>query len=214
MNKLLISSLALTMGAGSALALSLGSFNFNAGQMGDYLIESDGGAFRMSNWLNLANADPGNPAALTGANFDTGVANIGFGPTYTIGYNSPILDLAGDDVGIVVARFSEDDVQMELFDGSTWSSAYVLPFGSGVATGEHRNYFYAGGGPYDSELFVHALDLNAYGITQLKEIRLTVGPNSGQLDLIRAGGLNPVPEPASMAVLAFGAAALARRRRR
>ncbi len=215
MKKLLLASFAMVVGGGSSFALTLGSFDFNPYQMGDSLIESDGGTFRAVNYLNMVPGDPGNPGALTGANFDTGIANIGYGstPIYTIGYNNPILDLAGDDFGIVVARYSEDDVQVELYDGSAWTQAYILPFQSAYATGEHRNYYYNGYGQTDSELFVHALNLSDLGISQVQAARITVGPNSGQLDLVRAGGLNPVPEPATMLVVGLGLAALARRRR-
>lgn len=80
----------------SASTITLGSFNFNSNQFGNTLTESDGGTYRMSNWLNIVNADPGNPGALTGPNFNTGIANIGdFGTVpidYTIGYNTPIVN--------------------------------------------------------------------------------------------------------------------------
>ena len=55
--------------------------------VGDTLVESDvssSSTFRARNWLNVVNSDPGNPGALTGGNFDTGIANIGLfqgGPT-------------------------------------------------------------------------------------------------------------------------------------
>ncbi len=51
---------------------SLGPFNFDSALFGNTLVESDGGTFSSQNWLNVTNADPGNPAYLTGANFDTG----------------------------------------------------------------------------------------------------------------------------------------------
>ena len=73
-------------------ALTLGTFQFNDSQFGDALLESDGGTYRSSNWLNIVPGDPGNPAALTGPNVDTGIANIGLfeSPLYTIFYDTPI----------------------------------------------------------------------------------------------------------------------------
>src|SRR5262245_52938303 len=101
----------LLLGAESALPISLGPFTFNDLQFGDTLAESDGGTFRNANWLNIVPGNPGNPGALTGANFDTGIANIGLNgaPTYTIGYNTVIANNTGPDLGIVSARFSSQD---------------------------------------------------------------------------------------------------------
>src|SRR5437762_12882610 len=80
---------------------TLGSFTFNDAQFGKTLIEGDGGAHSATNWLNTTNADPGNPAYLTGANFETGIANIGLNGrelSYTIGYNTPIVNGTGTDM--------------------------------------------------------------------------------------------------------------------
>jgi hypothetical protein len=85
--------------------VTLGTFTFNDQQFGDTLTQSDGGTFLASNWLNIVNANPGSPGALTGANFNTGIANIGnTGGTvdYAIGYNTPIVNGAGNDFGLVV----------------------------------------------------------------------------------------------------------------
>src|SRR4029077_5715233 len=106
----------LLLGAESALPISLGPFTFNDLQFGDTLAESDGGTFRNLNWLNIVNENPGNPGALTGANFDTGIANIGLNgaPVYTIGYNTVIANNPGADLGIVSARFSSDTFRLEV----------------------------------------------------------------------------------------------------
>jgi hypothetical protein len=95
----------------------LGPFNFNAAQFGNSLWEQDGGAHSASNWLNTVNADPGNPGYLTGANFETGIANIGLfgGPrSYNIGYDNPLVNVAGPDFGVVVARFSTNNFLLAL----------------------------------------------------------------------------------------------------
>ena len=66
------------------------------------MLESDGGAWRQSNWLNVTKGDPGNPGALAGANVDTGIANIAAGmPIYTIGYDTAIANGTSFDLGII-----------------------------------------------------------------------------------------------------------------
>jgi hypothetical protein len=88
-----------------ASTIMLGTFSFNSRQFGNTLTQSDGGTFLNNNWLNVVDSNPGSPGALTGPNFDTGIANIGIDGTtidYTIGYNTPIVNGAGADFGLVV----------------------------------------------------------------------------------------------------------------
>jgi hypothetical protein len=149
--------------------VTLGAFTFNNSQFGNILTESDGGVFSASNWLNLVNADPGNPAYLTGTNFDTGIANIPGSVTYTIGYTTPIVNGAGNDFAIIAgydtfADASGSTVTLSVStDGIGFSPAQTLTTGS-IATGEFRNYLYAGTGPFPTELFVLPLDLSSFGI--------------------------------------------------
>src|SRR5439155_9016353 len=130
----------------------LGAFDFNSALFGNTLLESDGGTHSSTNWLNTVNANPGNPAYLTGPNFETGIANIGFlGPVaYTIGYNTPIVNNAGNDLGVVVARYSSDPFNIEFSSdgGATFSPVFLIPDVTAVATGVGKDYFYGGGGPY------------------------------------------------------------------
>jgi hypothetical protein len=97
----------LILSAAKTPGATLGTFTFNDAQFGDALNESDGGLQRAAKWLNVVDVDPGNPGALTGPNFNSGIANIGFVrlPVYTIGYNTPIVNGPGADFGIVSARF-------------------------------------------------------------------------------------------------------------
>jgi hypothetical protein len=186
---------ALLLSAHNGLPTTLGGFTFNDLQFGNSLGESDGGAYRNLNWLNIVNANPGNPGALTGANFDTGIANIGQtepAPDYTITYGTPIANATGVDLGIVTARFSKNDT----FDlaVSTDGVNFTAPIGFGpalaVATGVGRTYFYGGGGPFDAELFVTPVDLDAFGLgsgATILAVQVTSFPEG---DLIRIAGMN------------------------
>lgn len=204
-------------------AATLGSFTFDPSQFGDTLIESDGGVFSANNWLNVVNADPGNPGYLTGANFDTGIANIGFMspvPFYTIGYSIPIVNRPGADVGLVSARYSESDTfQLEVStDGATFSSPIAFGPGAATATGVIKSYFYGGGGPFRAELFVTPIDFSAFGLAigeSVYAIRVTSSPEG---DLIRIAGFArggpEVPEPGTWMLIAAGVGALALFRRK
>jgi VPDSG-CTERM motif len=208
----------LLLGAESAFPITLGGFTFNDLQFGNTLAESDGGTFRNANFLNIVNANPGNPGALTGANFDTGIANIGFGgtPVYTIGYNTVIANNPGADLGIVSARFSSNDTfRLEVSpDGVNFTGA--LDFGPALAvdTGVGKTYFYQGL-QFGAELFVTPVDLSAFiapGAT-IAAVRVTSFPEG---DLIRIAGLTTsVPDAGStLTLLGSGLALLAGLRRR
>ncbi|MCU1276149.1 MAG: hypothetical protein JWO48_3580 [Bryobacterales bacterium] len=189
----------------------LGSFSLNDSQFGDTLLESDGGVFRSSNWLNTINLNPGNPGALTGANFNTGIANIPSAISYTIGYGTPILNLPGPDFAIVAARFSADDFILAVStDGSQFTANQTISAAAAVDTGVTGTYYYAGGGPFVASLFLYAVDLTSFGIApngSVVAIRVS-SPAGG--DLIRVVGLGntpapaTVPEPSSFLLLASG----------
>jgi len=179
--------------ASQAGTLTLGVFKFDSQLFGDTLGESDGGAFRNSNWLNVTNSNPGTPGALTGPTFDTGIANIGFdGPpaVYTIGYNTPIVNGSGDDLGILTARFSTNDTfQLAVStDGTTFTPFVSFGPGLAVSTGVEKSYFYAGGGPFSAVLFVTPVDLSAFGVASGATIRAVKITSSPEGDLIRVAG--------------------------
>ena len=198
--------------------LTLDTFVFDNNLFGDTLIESDGGTFSFSNWLNVSNVSPGNPGFLTGASFDTGIANIGMSGNavvYTIGYNTPIVNNVGADLGIVVARYTEDDITFAVSeDGSSFTNNHMFTAQEAIDTGVHYQYFYGGGGPFDAELFVQPVDLSDFGVALGGSILATRVTGSPQLDLIRVAGFAAVPEPATIWVANAGVLALLRRRRR
>jgi hypothetical protein len=214
--------LALAIFPAHAAVISLGAYNFDSNLFGNTLIESDGGTFRSSNWLNVVNADPGNPAALTGANFDTGIANIGLSstPQYTIGYSTAIVNGAGDDLGIVSARYSVNDTFRVAVstDGVTFSGFQSFGPGLALATGVNTNYYYVGNAAFGSELFVTPMDLSVFGIAANASIVAVQISGAPEADLIRVAGFGgtEVPEPSTYLLFAGGLTALfgARRFRR
>lgn len=212
--KLFISILALGAAASLRAQVTLGDFEFDQHLFGDTLSESDGGSFSSSNWLNVVSQNPGNPGFLTGANFNTGIANIGMttSPIYTIGYNSPIVNRPGNDLGIVVARYTEDNIRFSVSeDGSSFSPTLTYGPEAAADTGVHFDYFYGGGGPFNAELFVQSVDLSDFGIaigSGITAVRVTGDP---QLDLVRVAGF--VPEPGTYLVFSSGAILILRRRR-
>lgn len=221
MNRKLVlcASLVAMLGSGTAAAasLSLGAFAFDTALFGNTLVESDGGTFRNLNYLNTVNANPGNPGALTGANFDTGIANIGLGgnPLYTIGYLPGITNGAGADFGVVTARYSLNDTITLTVGGQTRSYGPAL----GVATGELRSYFYGNGGPFGAQLFVTPVDLSDFGVAAGAGVLSISVTSNSELDLIRIAGFDTqtsvVPVPGAMLLMMsglFGLAGLARRK--
>ncbi len=218
---LVLAMLALA-GRAQASTITLGTFNFDSNLFGNTLTESDGGTFRNQNWLNVVNANPGNPGALTGANFDTGIANIGSGgsPIYTIGYNTPILNGAGNDLAIVEDTFSADTYRVAVStDGTNFSGFLSFADSLGTNTGVGRSYFYSGGGPFSTTLNVIPMDLSAFGIASGQGIVAVRITGASEADLNRVAGFAttnaPVPEPATMTLVGTGVlAGLSRLRRR
>ena len=184
--------------------VSLGSFTFNADQFGDTLSQSDGGTFAAANWVNIVFSDPGSPAYLTGANFDTGIANIGLqGPvSYTIGYNTPITNNSGADIGVVTARFSFGDAVTLTINGIT--KTYGPDPDPAISTGVNIPYYY-GNGPIiqgapllqPADLWVTLIDLNDFSVAGGASINSLVVTGSPELDLIRVAGLIPASSPPS-----------------
>lgn len=182
----------------------LGPFRFDSTLFGNTLTESDGGILSSSGWLNTVNVNPGNPRYLTGADFETGIANIGPGRAFTIGYNSPILNGAGADLGIVVARFSSDDLSFAVSTdgGMTFTSDQLIRGSTAQDSGATRGYFYGNySGVFTAQLFVHPIDLESFGLAigaGVDAVRIT---SPMELDLIRVAGFKRVPEPSTLSLV-------------
>ncbi len=211
-------------GAPAVAQTTLGAYTFNNSLFGNTLTASDGFIQTNSNWLNTVNANPGSPGFLTGANFNTGIANIGIsGSTvYTIGYNTAIVNGAGADLGVVMARYSSDPFNIAFStDGITFSAGVNYAAATAVSTGVTRNYFYGGSGPFEATLFVQSVDLSDFGFAAGANIVAARITSNKELDLIRVAGfgngVTVTPEPSSYAMMVGGLLALgvaARRRKR
>jgi MYXO-CTERM domain-containing protein len=216
----------LTAMTAQAGTITLGTFTFNDQEFGNTLSQSDGGTFLSNNWLNVVDSDPGSPGALTGANFNTGIANIGIdGATveYTIGYDTPIVNGPGADFGLVVGYSWQTDVYHVAVsaNGTTFTPFQNFSGGSlGVDTGVNMSYWYAGEGQYATDLIVVPIDLSQFGIASGASVDAIEieGLAGEQPDYFRIAGFGTgttvSPEPVSMLLAGAGLAGLAFWRRR
>jgi hypothetical protein len=209
-----------------AASVTLGSFTFNSSEFGNTVTASDGGTFETTNWLNVVDSDPGLTGALTGANFNTGVANIGFsGSTivFTIDYSTPIVNGPGADLAIVTGySWMGDTYNIAVStNGVTFTPYQSFPGATdGIDTGVNQSYYYGGDGPFATDLVVVPIDLSLFGIPNGGSVSAIEfeGLADTQPDLFRIAGLAAsaatVPEPLPVGLTGLGFAALIALRRR
>jgi hypothetical protein len=213
------------LSSGASADVMLGTYNFNSSTFGNTLTESDGGLWSGNHWINTSNVNPGNPGYLTGANFNTGISNIGLvgsPPVYGIGYGTPIVNGAGADLGIVTLHGSlTDTIRMDVSEDGGSTYAGFLSFAPALAnsTGVTYAIIFTGGiqNPSEVELFVTEVDLSDYGIALGGSINFVRVSGSPELDLLRVAGFgdpNVVSEPGSLALAGLGGLVFAALRRR
>ncbi len=106
-------------------------------------------------------------------------------------------------------------------NGTTFTPFQNFPGGTlGVDTGVNMSYWYAGGGPYATDLVVVPIDLSLFGIplgASVDAIEIQ-GDAGEQPDLFRIAGFATgtlgTPEPVSLLLVGAGLAGLASWRRR
>ena len=193
--RLVAAATLLCIGAGTADGqTTLGTFTFNNGLFGNSLVQGDGGAWANNNYLSVAPGNPGSPGYLTGVGFNTGIGNIN-NIAYTIGYDTPIFNNGGNDVGVVMARFSANPFSIAFSaDGVSFGAAQTFGTTTAVNSGESRTYRYAGWGSFTANLFVQSIDLSAFGIGAGESVRAVRIIGQQEFDLVRVAGFNSAVE--------------------
>jgi len=189
-------------------------FTFNDAQLGNTLLESDGGTFRNSNWLNIVNANPGNPGALTGANFDT-ASPIS---VWAVRLSTLSVTIQPLRTGLVrtlesfSARFSVSDT----FNLAVSTDGIKLYSVHGFRARARRDHRWSRGitfmpamahSPLLSSL--HRWTSTYFGLAAgatISAVRISALPEG---DLIRVAGINAIPEPSSILLISSGMISLA-----
>lgn len=205
--KTVLAIAALTLAAGAASAETIGGYTIVDTPVRARLVAGGGAGW---DWLNVVNAPVSVNDAFSGSLLaDDGYANGPAGTTVEATFAAgALVNNPGVDFIFVDSRYSLNEYNIYIdADGFT-----TPQFAGGAAgTGEFRNYFYAGGGPFNAELIVYAFDLSTWGV-----------PLGGVVSSVRFEGLSSeidpigfgtVPTPGALTVLAASGMVAGRRRR-
>lgn len=165
-------------------------------------------------WLNTTN-DPISPnEAFTGPGMlERGWANLTEGQGLDFVFNSGVLNVAGNDLVMLDARFDDGEYFISSsYDG--FSSSILLSDIMFTDTNETRSYHFGqnNAGPFEADIWGAAFDLSALGVSEgesVSVIRVTAASN--QTDPIGLGRV--VPAPSTSLICIAGIMPLTRRRR-
>jgi hypothetical protein len=199
---------ALSMIAGSAFAETIGGYTIGATPIRAQEIVGGGANW---DWLNVVNAPVSINDAFSGSLLaDDGYANGAAGVTVQCTFAAgDLVNGPGADLIFVDSRFSNNSY--DIFIGNDGFTLSQLAAGA-APSGDTRQYFYGGFGPFGANLIVYAFDLSAWGVapggvvTDVRFVGLT-----GEVDPIGFGSLTPTP--GALAAMGLGALITGRRRR-
>lgn len=195
--------------AGTASAEIIGGYAISATPVSAQEIVGGGGIWSSLNIVNVPlsinDAFSGSPLADDG--YANGQAGVTVQCTFAVG---DLVNGSGPDLLFVDSRYSDNSYNIYI-----GNDGFTVPMFAGGAgsSGDTRDYYYGGGGPYRADLIVYAFDLSSWGVAPggvVTDVRF-VGL-SDQVDPIGFGSIN-VPAPGALAALGMGALFAGRRRR-
>lgn len=214
--KHLLAAMLMAAGTGTIVrAEIIGSYDIVAAPIDARLVA--GGQNVQFGYLNIVNAPVTIEQAFTGFSIlDDGYANGAAGTTIEVEFTPGLVkNNPGPDLVLFEARYDAGEYRIRTdYDG--FATALFLGAADFADTGVDRAYYYqhATGGPYNADIYAAAFDLSDLGVPDGATIeRVRFEATNDATDPIGLGMINnPVPEPATLVLLA--AAPLLTRRRR